>query len=399
MKRTSSKVWAIIVVTFVLVTIGSMSRVMADNGTANAPQHMVTIYDEGVEQTIITRESTLRLALVQANIQVNASDIVEPGLDQQLVADHYNVNVYRARPVIVEDGQTRIKTITAAQSPTKIVRAADITLYPEDKTEMARVNDVVSDGGAGLKLTIDRATPFSFVLYGKRLDNTRTQSTTIGEMLKEKKVKLGPNDGTSLPLTTPLVAGMTVEVWRNGVQTTTEEQDIAMPTEQVNDQDRDIGFKEVRTVGKVGKKQVTFEINTQNGKEVSRKLIQEVQTLAPVKQVEVIGAKSTLPSGSHDDWMAAAGIAPSDYGYVNYIVMREGGWEPCKVQGGAIDCSYTGSMGYGIVQATPGIKMASSGGDWRTNPITQLKWATGYASGRYGSWKGAYDHWLSSHNW
>jgi hypothetical protein len=100
--------------------------------------------------------------------------------------------------------------------------------------------------------------------------------------------------------------------------------------------------------------------------------------------------------------MAAAGISEADFGYVNYIVGREGGWEPCKVQGGAINCMYAvdgGKMGYGIVQATPGAKMASAGADWATNPITQLRWATGYAVGRYGSWEGAYKHWLTAHNW
>lgn len=299
------KVWLILAAMFALVTIGSMGRVMADDGTANHEQHMVTIYDQGVEQTIITRADTVGAALAQANVEIAAVDIVEPGLDETLVAQHYNVNIYRARPVIVEDGQARIRTVTAAQSPTKIASAANVTLYPEDDTTLKRVDDVIGEGGAGLKLSIDRATPFSFVLYGKRLDETRTQATTVGEMLKEKKVKLGPQDGTSVPLSTPIVAGMSVEVWRNGIQTLTQEESVPMPTEQIKDQDREVGFKEVRTTGKPGKKQVTYEINTQNGKEISRKVIQEVETLAPVKQVEVVGAKMTNTfSGSFAEALA-----------------------------------------------------------------------------------------------
>jgi len=292
-KRTSTRVWIILAAMLALVTIGSMGRAMADDGTANREQHMITIYDRGVEQTIISKARTVREALAQADVTVDAIDIVEPGLDEQLVAQHYNINVYRARPVIVEDGSTRIRTVTAAQSPAKIAKSAAITLYPEDSTELKRVDDVVSDGGAGLKLTVDRATPFIFVLYGKRLDTTRTQATTVGDMLKEKDVKLESADSTSVPLSTGIVAGMTVEVWRNGVQTMTQEEDIAMPVEQVKDQDRVIGFREIRTPGNPGKKQVTYEINMQNGLEVSRRVIQEVQTLAPEKQVEVIGVKNT----------------------------------------------------------------------------------------------------------
>lgn len=309
----AKQAWLIGVAMLALVTIGSMGRAMADDGTADNEQHMVTIYDRGVEQTIITRAGTVREALAQARISVDAIDIVEPSLDEKLVAQNYNVNVYRARPVVVEDGSTRIRTVTAAQSPSKIAKAADITLYPEDNTEIKRVDDVVADGGAGLKLTIDRATPFTFVLYGKQLD-ARTQATTVGAMLKEKNVTLGKDDQASVPLSTPVVAGMMVQVWRNGVQTFTQEEEIAPPIEQIKDQDRPIGFKEIRTAGKHGKKQVTYEINMQNGVEVSRKVIQSVTTLEPVKQVEVVGAKNNY-SSSLNEWLLALRVCESGGAY------------------------------------------------------------------------------------
>lgn len=400
LSRRSLRTAIILLISLLAFTVlGFMQHANAETGSENASRHLVTIYDRGEEHTIITRATTVREALSQAHISTDNTDIVEPSLSEKMLAEHYNINVYRARPVVIQDGEKRMRTTTAAQSPSKIAEAAHMTLYAEDTTTLKRVDDVIEEGGAGLKLSVDRAVPFTFVLYGKQLPETRTQATTVGEMLKQKNIKLGKEDGTSVPLNTPMTPGMSVSVWRNGVQTVTQEEGIPAPVQQVQDQDRDLGYRTIQTPGTPGKKQVTYEINMQNGLEVSRRVIQEVQTLAPVQQVEVIGVKVVLPSGSHEDWMSAAGIAPGDYGYVNYIVGREGGWEPCKVQGGAINCAYSGSMGYGIVQATPGGKMASAGGDWRTNPITQLKWATGYATGRYGSWKGAYDHWLSSHNW
>lgn len=288
-----SKTWLYLAAAAAVALVGFVGSVLADDGSASNGQHLITIYDRGVEQTIITRAATVREALSQANITVDAADLVEPGLDQELVADHYNVNVYRARPVIVEDGSKRVRTVTAAQSPTKIAEAAKMTLYPEDDTKLSRVDDVVSEGGAGLKMAIDRATPFTFVLYGKPITDARTQATTVGDMLKEKGVVLGAKDDTSVSLETPLTSGMTVQVWRNGVQTATLEEEIAMPVEQVKDQDRLIGYKAIQTPGKPGKKMVTYEINMQNGVEISRKVIQQVETLAPVKQVEIVGAKSS----------------------------------------------------------------------------------------------------------
>ncbi len=50
------------------------------------------------------------------------------------------------------------------------------------------------------------------------------------------------------------------------------------------------------------------------------------------------------------------------------------------------------SGAYGIAQALPGRKMAAAGADWRTNPVTQMKWGLGYIAGRYGTPCGAWGH-------
>jgi murein DD-endopeptidase MepM/ murein hydrolase activator NlpD len=55
------------------------------------------------------------------------------------------------------------------------------------------------------------------------------------------------------------------------------------------------------------------------------------------------------------------------------------------------------SGAYGIPQALPASKMASAGSDWRTNPMTQIKWGLKYIKSRpdYGSPAAAYSKWLS----
>lgn len=54
---------------------------------------------------------------------------------------------------------------------------------------------------------------------------------------------------------------------------------------------------------------------------------------------------------------------------------------------------------YGLPQANPGTKMASAGADWATNPVTQLRWARGYANVRYGSTCGAWAFWQTHGYW
>jgi len=101
------------------------------------------------------------------------------------------------------------------------------------------------------------------------------------------------------------------------------------------------------------------------------------------------GAMGGKPSGSHKNWLAEAGFKPSDFGYITYIVDHESSWDP--------KATNPKSGAYGIPQSLPGSKMASAGSDWRTNPITQLRWMKGYVNSVYGGAKNAYNFWLQNH--
>ncbi|HAC56584.1 TPA: hypothetical protein DCF80_03700, partial [Candidatus Saccharibacteria bacterium] len=61
--NTIKTVWVTLAAVLVLATVGIVGRAMADDGTANNSQHLITIYDGGTEQTIITRAETVGDAL------------------------------------------------------------------------------------------------------------------------------------------------------------------------------------------------------------------------------------------------------------------------------------------------------------------------------------------------
>ena len=365
--------------------------VYADDSSSSNAQRLVTIHDNGNEVTILTRALTVADALKQADVTVSPRDIIEPAASEKLVAKSYQVNVFRARPVVVVDGSKEVRVMTAEQSPRQIAKLAGLALYDEDTTDFKRIDSVLDGGGAGVQMIIHRATVFNFTLYGKRFE-ARTQATTVASLLKEKGITLGAADGVSPAQATALTAGMEVKVWRNGKQTVTQEEAVARPVEEVRDADRPVGVREVKEEGADGKRNVTYEIETKDGNEVSRTEIASVTTLEAVKQVIIIGTKVELPAGSHTDWMAAAGIAESDYGYADFIVSHESGWT-------AVKYNYAGSGAYGLCQALPASKMSSAGGDYMTNPITQLRWCNGYAIGRYGSWERAFLFWRDNHWW
>jgi hypothetical protein len=56
------------------------------------------------------------------------------------------------------------------------------------------------------------------------------------------------------------------------------------------------------------------------------------------------------------------------------------------------------SGAYGIPQSLPGDKMASVASDWRTNPVTQIKWGLEYIKASYGSPCGAWGF-KQGHGW
>lgn len=348
---------------------------------------LITVHDRGVETAFVTTEDTLKDALSEHGITLDDKDAVEPSLDEKLVAPDYQVNIYRARPVTVVDGATRQKIVTPYQSAERIVEDAGIALHAEDTTSLERSKDIVSDG-AGLELTIDRATPFTLNLYGKKAE-VRTQAETVGDMLKEKGIDLGERGRTSVALTAPIIEGMNIRVWREGKQTISVDEKVKFETEQIKDADRPVGYKKVQTPGKNGTRTVTYEIEIKNGKEIARKEIASLTTKAAVKQVEVIGTKSRTMQytggGSKSEWLAASNIPESAWGYVDSLVSRESGWNPNAVNRSSGAC--------GLAQALPCSKVPGNPYD----PVNSLNWMNGYVNGRYGGWAGAYNFWQSNH--
>lgn len=109
----------------------------------------------------------------------------------------------------------------------------------------------------------------------------------------------------------------------------------------------------------------------------------------PIDPIKVLS--DTEISADKIEIMERAGVEQKDYEDVDYIVSHESSWNYKAVN--------SESGAYGLCQALPGNKMASSGDDWRNNPVTQMKWCDGYATDRYGSWQNASDFWRKNEWW
>lgn len=309
LSRTSVGYAAVAIGLVISLWLGFAADAFAAEPHPASGQRLITIYDDGREKSLITSTDTLREAFDEANIYIDPSDAVEPGLDEQLIASSYEVNIYRAVPVTIVDGAIRQKVLSPYRTSKQIAQHAHITLQDEDTSELEQTEGILREG-TGMRMTITRATPFTLVLYGTKTV-AYTQAKTVGEMLDQKGVTIAADDTLSVDKTAPIQKDMTIELWRNGVQTATAEEAIAFQTERIQDADREISYRQIKTPGQPGKKTVTYEIEMKNGQEVRRTAIQSVTTKEPVKQVEIVGAK---PSFSGDFAAALATLRTCESG-------------------------------------------------------------------------------------
>lgn len=303
MRRTATPFGALVIAAFVLVfslvvTISNVTRA-DDNQPSSQDGRLVTIHDRGQETIVLSQSKTIGDVIKEAGISIDSKDVVEPALDQEMTANDYQVNIYRARPVIIVDGALRTKIITPYQTEKQIAESAGIKLYDEDAVSLQRIDDIIAEG-AGLKLVIDRAVPFTFTLYGKTA-TVRTRGKTIDQMLIEKGIKMSSDDRITPSKGVEITDGMSVRLWREGRQTISVDEAIEFEVEKIENADKPVGFKEIKTAGIKGSRSVTYEVIIQDGKEVSRKEIASLTIKQPKTQVEVIGVMGQYTTPSENE--------------------------------------------------------------------------------------------------
>ncbi len=274
--------------TFVLVVVSAIVIGLGDSALAQAPTgRLISVYDRGTTRIFMSKAKTVGEALAAEHIALDKRDTVEPSVNDELIASSYSINIYRARPVVVVDGNIRIKTVSPYQTAAQIAKDVGITIYDEDITTLKPLTNFLTDG-AGLQLTILRAKPITLDLYGKQTE-IRTQAKTVGGMLTEKNIILGDKGRVSVPQNTPISPGMAVRVWREGIQTVSIDQAMPIPSRIVYDNDRPIGYRATQTAGTPGVRSITYQLNIKDGVELSRVEIANIITRNPTEQIEVIG--------------------------------------------------------------------------------------------------------------
>ena len=192
------------------------------------------------------------------------------------------------------------------------------------------------------------------------------------------------------------------------------------------------GQTQVETPGVDGLVRTTYEVTTQDGKEISRTAVAQVVVTQKVDEVVLVGtgaqqaqqdaaaaqqqaqqdaatqqqaaqsnegAAPSAPAPAADpgagtdpesakaiarSMMSGYGWSDSEFSCLENLWNRESSWN--------YQAQNASSGAYGIPQALPGAKMSEVADDWATNPSTQITWGLGYISGRYGTPCSAWAH-------
>lgn len=376
-------------------------------GQATAKDIVVSV--DGVASRVRTN-GTVAEVLAQRNISVTPRDAVTPAVNT-VVSNGDTVQIRYARPVTTTvDGVTSVRWTTGLTLD-EALRQMSIP------TGGAKVSLPLTTAipRSGLNVTVDVAKNVTI----KRGDNAQQYSLigTVGDALRVAGIQVGAQDKVSPGLDAKLTEGMVIDVV--AVVTRRYTKDVSVPYETEEQQDPSLpqGTRQVAQAGKNGTTTEEWEETTENGKVTSDKKVGEASASAPQKQVIKVGTKvttspastsgssgtsgsasssgtsgsqsssgTTTYTGSHAQWMAAAGIAASDYQYVELLIARESGWNPNAVNAGSGAC--------GLVQALPCSKL---GGSWN-DPVVALRWGQQYVNERYGGWAGAWAH-SQSYGW
>lgn len=349
---------------------------------------IVHLYIDGQNRIVPTRAQTVGEVLQQNGVELREGDQVEPALDSSLVSQDFNINVYRARPVtVIDDAGQKVTTKVVESTPVEMARKAGVTVYPEDYVKIAAAADALRAGVIGAQIIIERSTPAIINLYGTSVP-ARTHALTVGELLKEKNIKTLEGDTVQPGLDTPITDNTQIFITRFGKQIASTEEEIPAPVEKVADSNMLAGTTAVKIAGAPGRKLVTYEIDLQNGKETSRRPIQEVVAVQPVTRVVAEGTKVVISNPSANVQLgqrlaAERGWTGAEFNCLYQLWQKESGWNTTA--------GNRSSGAYGIPQALPGSKMGSVAADWQTNPETQIKWGLGYIAKSYktpcGAWQ------------
>lgn len=224
-------------------------------------------------------------------IDIGRHDAVAPSLDSP-VQDGDLISVRYGRELqLIIDGKPKTYWTTDTTLGTALENLGidlDRVALSEEPTR--------SLGREGLKVTVTTPKSISVTADGK----TRTIETvaaTVGEALTALGIRVNADDKVTPAVSSPITAGLKINVARVSVQQITRTEPIAFRKVTKKDPTLEKGTTKVQTKGVNGERTIVEKIIKANGK-VTKEQVSSTVTTQPVDEVTLVGTKTTPADAS-----------------------------------------------------------------------------------------------------
>ena len=174
------------------LAVSTVRTVYADSEAPKSGECILVIHDGNIEHGVLTKATTVREALEEAEIPFDTNDLVEPSLDEKLIAKTYDVNIYRARPITLVDGAVRKKIMSAYRTPKQIVEHAAAEQAVHQTAEpLGRQQAIEQIGGLGEQATVEQLAQqvVEHTLGGEHVDRFR-RGGGVDDLIETHQVRL-----------------------------------------------------------------------------------------------------------------------------------------------------------------------------------------------------------------
>lgn len=251
----------------------------------------VAISIDGEERIVKTHADTVNDILQDLEIQVRAEDFLSPKADTK-IKNNIEIAWEPAKQVTISFNDKEPNTVwTTADSVEELLKNQNISVKEQDKIVPGLETEIKS----GLKVAIEEAFQVTLVDGGKEKDVWST-STTVADFLKQQGVQLNELDKVEPKLEQTIDNKSKVSVVRVEKVTDVVEEAVDYAVVTKNDSSLKKGTEKVVQQGQEGLVSKTYEVVMENGKEVSRKLV-ETKTLKDSQdKVVAIGTQVQVAS-------------------------------------------------------------------------------------------------------
>ncbi len=235
-------------------------------GTVAAMDKSVTITVDGQPRAVSTLSGDVAGALSAAGLTVGQHDTLAPS-PGTAIQDGSQIRLDRGRLVtVVLDGHQRQIWTTA-----RTVDAALAEVGADDARRQVSANRSRAIPLPGPAVTGRTENTVRLVVAGKARSATTT-AATVADLLRQKKIVLGPADEVTPAGATAVTDGLTVTVTRRTVVRTTARQTLPQPADRTVQDDTVRRHVTTVTEGHVGVEELQYSAVTTNGHQGAREL-------------------------------------------------------------------------------------------------------------------------------